>query len=29
MDMDHFERQRWVEKTLELTGAGRAEESYE
>jgi len=29
MDMDHFERQRWVEKTLELTGAGRREESYE
>ena len=29
MDMDHLERQRWVEKTLKLTGAGKEAESYE
>ena len=26
MDMDHFERERWVEKTLKLTGAERGEQ---
>jgi len=28
MDMDHLERQRWVEKTLKLTGAGKEAERY-